>query len=425
MKLLNYSARRYLLFSIILVLLSIPIFYIVINQLFIHAVDESLRQQAIFLPEYRKHIQSEKDLILWENLDRDVTIVPATSKAIQKDPYTVEEYSKINNEYELYRVLDKRIVLFNKEYIIAFKSSLVETDDLIQAVLGLLITLLILLTAGSICINYYISKKIWAPFRSILDYLKVYDLDKGDKEWNEKVRITEFNELTVSINDLIHRSRKTYMAQKEFTENASHELQTPLAIIKSKLELFLQEKTLSEEQSLLIEDMNQAISGLEKLNLNLLLLAKIDNGQYQLNEKFNISEIVQQSISELSFLAEPEKIVLDFQKVEEPQLYGNRPLYSQMVKNLLVNAIRYSKEESVIKIVLSEHKLTFSNPGNPLPFNSSKLFRRFSKPDSVKTGNGLGLSISEKIAELHHQKILYSYMDGSHNFTVDLNNKLH
>lgn len=420
MKLLNYSAQKYLTFSIILVLLSIPIFYIVINQLFINSVDESLKQQASLLPQYTKHITSKKDLILWKNLDWDVDIYPAQSKLIKEEPYTIEEYSKINKEYEFYRVLEQKVTLLNREYIIAFKSSLIEKDDLIQAVLGLLITLLMLLTAGSMYINHYISKKIWAPFRSILDYLKNYDLDKGDKEWEEKAKITEFNELTLSVNDLIARARKTYIAQKEFTENASHELQTPLAIVKSKLELFLQERSLTEEQSLLIEDMNQAISGLEKLNLNLLLLAKMDNGQYQLNEKFNISELVEQSISELSFLAEPVAISIIFQKEDHSPLSGNRQLYSLMVKNLLMNAIRYSRDGSVIKIVLTGQELIVTNPGNPLPFDPSKLFRRFSKPDSVKTGNGLGLAISEKIAELHFQKISYSYLDGSHFFTVNL-----
>ncbi|MEO5910144.1 MAG: HAMP domain-containing sensor histidine kinase [Pelobium sp.] len=419
MKLLNYSAQKYLIFSIILVALSIPIFYLVLNKLFIHSVDESLQQQAVLIPEYTKHIASEKDLILWKNLDWDVAISPFSAESIIDKPYTIEEYSKINKEYEQYRILQKKVVLLNKEYVIAFKSSLIENDDLIKAVLGLLITLLILLTAGSIYINYYISKKLWAPFRSILDYLKIYDLDKGDKEWNEKLRISEFNELTDSVKGLIHRAEKTYMAQKEFTENASHELQTPLAVIKSKLELFLQERDLSEQQSLLIEDMNQAISGLEKLNINLLLLAKMDNGQFQLNEIFNVSEIVEQSVTELSFLADPEEITVNFKHHEDYELAGNRQLYSQMIKNLLINAIRYSDKASVIDIVLNNQELIFSNPGLPIPFDEAKLFRRFSKPSSAKKGNGLGLSISKKIAELHHQKLSYSYLNDAHHFRID------
>nr|WP_294898747.1 HAMP domain-containing sensor histidine kinase [uncultured Pedobacter sp.] len=418
MKLLNYSAQKYLIFSIILVLLSIPIFYVVLNQLFINSVDKSLKQQADLLPEYTKHIDAEDDLVLWKNLDWDVSIAPASSKKIPTGPYTIEQYSKTNHQLEQFRVLKKKVMVLNKEYVISFKSSLIEKEDLIKAVLGLLVTLLLILTAGSLYINHYISKKIWTPFKSILDYLKIYDLDKEEKAWNNKMKITEFNELASSVNDLIHRSRKTYMAQKEFTENASHELQTPLAIIKSKLEMFLQEKELSKTQSLLIEDMNNAISGLEKLNVNLLLLAKMDNGQYQLNETFSIAELVRLSISELSFLAEPAMIVINFEHATDGVISGNRQLYSQMIKNLLVNAIRYSKEASTVVIVLNAHILEFRNPGTRLLFDSSQLFRRFSQHDSVKTGNGLGLSISEKIASLHQQTLSYNYVNGHHHFRV-------
>lgn len=418
MKLLNYSAQKYLTFSIVLVLLSIPIFYVVLNKLFINSVDKSLKQQVHLLPEYTAHIRSEEDLLLWKNIDWDVSISPAYGKIRSQEPYTVNEYSKVHNEDEEYRVLEKKVIILNKEYIVAFKSSLIEKNDLVQAVLVLLIALLVFLTAGSIYINQYISKKIWTPFRSILDYLKIYDIDKGNKEWSEKMKITEFNELTASVNDLTNRSRKTYLAQKEFTENASHELQTPLAIIRSKLELFLQQDTLSEEQSLLVEEMNKALSGMEKLNINLLLLAKIDNGQYQLNEKFSVVELIQQSILDLAFLTDPSAININFKHDADRSLLGNKLLYNQMIINLLVNAIRYSKDASTIEIVLNKDFLKFSNPGNPLPFDASQLFRRFCKHDSVKSGNGLGLSISSKIASLHQQSLSYEYSEGLHHFVI-------
>lgn len=418
MKLLNYSAQKYLSFSIVLVLLSIPIFYVVLNKLFIHSVDESLEQQAELLPEYTKFIDSEDDLTLWKNLDWDVILSKDTGKVLLAKPYTVEEYSKIHHEFEQYRVLEKQVSILGKKYIIAFKSSLVEKDDLIKAVLGLLITLLIFLTAGSIYINHFISKRIWQPFRLILDYLKKYDLDKKETVWTNNSNITEFDELTVSVNDLTQRSRKIYLAQKEFTENASHELQTPLAIIKSKLELFIQQESLSEEQSLLIGDMSKALAGIEKLNLGLLLLAKMDNGQYQLNEHFGVGKLVQQSILELAFLTEPAGITVKFNTDTQVDLLGNQQLYGQMIKNLLVNAIKYSAEDSTIHVTLNNNMLCFTNPGSPLPFDKSQLFRRFSKHDSVKNGNGLGLSISAKIASLHLQKLAYNYASGTHHFTV-------
>ncbi len=117
MKLLNYSAQKYLIFSIVLVLLSIPIFYVVLDKLFTHSVDESLKQQATLLPEYTKHIDSEEDLVLWKNLDWDV-VISSDIKPVKLEPYTVEEYSKINEEFEQYRVLEKEVTILNRQYII-------------------------------------------------------------------------------------------------------------------------------------------------------------------------------------------------------------------------------------------------------------------------------------------------------------------
>lgn len=419
MKLLTYSSQRYLLFSALLVLLSIPVFYLVLEKLFIRAIDESLKQQATLLPQYTRYIKSENDLVLWKNLDWDVAINLAGTARVKDQPFTLVEHSKVYKENEQYRALQKEVKLLNKNYIVTFKSSLIEKDDLIQAVLTLQITLLLLLLVGLLFINNYISKKLWAPFQDILNYLKTFELDKNPASTQLNFKIDEFKELDCSVKDLIFRVNKTYLSQKEFTENASHELQTPLAIIKSKLELFLQEEQLSETQSHLIDEMNTVLTGLEQLNINLLLLAKMDNEQFQLNEEFSIAELIEKTIEELSFFTEAAQQQITFQQEADVRLSGNPQLFRQLLMNLILNAIQYSVTGSEIKIMLSSSGLEVINPGKEFTFKEDKLFKRFSKHQVNATGNGLGLAISQKIARLHKFQLNYIYQQDNHHFIIN------
>ena len=137
-----------------------------------------------------------------------------------------------------------------------------------------------------------------------------------------------------------------------------------------------------------------------------------------MNQNIDIAKVVQDGFTNLSFLAEPYDIVFEFEKESDFAMNGNLQLYSVMVKNLLVNAIKYSDKSSVISVTLNNTKLVFRNPGNPIPFDSSKLFKRFSKLNSSQKGNGLGLAISQKVAELHNQIIVYNYIANAHEFTV-------
>ncbi|TCK85379.1 sensor histidine kinase [Albibacterium bauzanense] len=418
MKLLTYSTKRYLVFSVLLVVLSIPIFYIVLEKLFIRAVDDSLKHQAILLPEYTKHIKSEADIELWKNLDWDIEVNPANGIAIKQRPYTIIEHSKGAKESIQFRALEKDVRLLDRDYVITFKSSLIEKEDLVKAVLGLQIALLSFLFLGYLWINQYISKKIWKPFQGILNYLKTFELDKGIINSNTDLVIDEFRELNYSVNGLVSRVNTAYSSQKEFTENASHELQTPLAIMRVKLELLLQEEHLSESQSKLIDEINGVLTGMEQMNTSLLLLTKMDNQQYPLNEEFSASELIKEIIEELDFFIEVSQHHISYVEETNTSLLGNHQLFKQVVTNLLLNAIKYSAPGSEIRIILSSKSIEIINPGEEMPFKKEKLFERFSKKQGNSKGNSLGLAISFRIIKLHGMKLAYVYQEAHHHFAI-------
>lgn len=420
MRLLSYNSQRYLILSALLILLSVPVFYVVVNTLFLKSVDESLKLEASLLPKYIHHIQKPNDLELWKKMDADLKIEKYNAENFHPLPFTTEAYSPISHEVELYRNLQNKVNLFNQDYIITFRTSLVEKDDLLQSILFLQITLLLFLFIGSTVINRNISKKLWKPFRDILDFLKSFELDQNIASELKKLQIDEFNELNQEIHQLISRTQKTYNLQKEFTENAAHELQTPIAIIKSKIELFYQDKNLTKNQSLLVDQMNQTLNKLNELNKSLLLLAKIENQQFNFKEDILLTQIINETVDELSFFAESKAQEIKIKVVEETKIKGSAILLNQLLKNLLINAIQYAPENGVIELELLERSLIIKNDGKPLVFSEDHLFRRFSKPEKNEAGgNGLGLAICKKIAEAHQLQLSYSYQKNQHQFILN------
>lgn len=419
MKLLTYSSKKYLWLSSLLIVLSIPAFYLVVNSLFLKATDQSLEDQAAEIPKYIQEIKSPADLQLWKKLDNDVDISIFDEDKFKEEPFTVDVLNTETTEFQAYRYLQKQFEIFGIKHTITFKVSLVEKEDLIQSILIVQISLLLLIFIGFVIINRTISNKVWTPFHGILDFLKNYELTKGKELSEEELEIDEFNDLKTDIKNLIQRSQTTYQLQKEFTENAAHELQTPVAIIKSKLDLLIQEKELSKTQSVLIDQIYYVLQKLSDLNKNLLFLSKIDNQQFEFEDDIDCVSTVSTAIESLNFFAEGKYQQLLFPRPEPVSFIGNKALFEQLVQNLLINAIQYSPKGSIVNISLTAESLTFINEGFKLPFSEEKLFSRFSKTiEKEQKGNGLGLAICKKIALVHNFDVRYSYVNAKHHFTI-------
>ncbi|MGF7230522.1 sensor histidine kinase [Arachidicoccus sp.] len=420
MKLLNYTSIRYLLFTALLLFISIPVFYFVLNKIFIHSIDNDLSQQAIEIPIHQNFIKSERDLALWRTLDNDLDIVKADSLVFHKAPFTEKRKTNADDEPEDYRILQKRINILGQEYIVQIKSSMIEQEDLVQTILIIQFTLFCLLLLGAVVINYFINKKVWQPFYENLEFLKSFKLENSVAEPTVDSRIQEFRQLNRSVRQLAVGVRNAYLSQKEFTENASHELQTPLSVLKFKLELLLQDKALSEEQSRLIDDMYQVIEQMERLNKNLLLLSKIENRQFAFNENFEVNAVALETKNELQFMADAKAQEIKINSsVEILSLKGNKQLFKTMIKNLLRNAIQHSESGALITVDVSKDTIIIKNPGMAMSIAKDKLFTRFSKSENVK-GNGLGLAIAKSIATLHYLQLNYYFKEGMHCFQIDI-----
>lgn len=290
---------------------------------------------------------------------------------------------------------------------------------------GMMIQFLLIFIAVALALFItvrFVTKKLWQPFDDTLLKAEQFNLAKSDIPRFTETGIHEFSRLNDSLTQLMTKDKETYRIQKEFTENASHELQTPLAVIRGKLDLLMQQN-LSESQMRLVADLYALTTRMGHLNRNLLLLAKIDNAQYTDMEDVDLSPLISDSLTLYDVLRDGVSLRLDDSNAHGgTKLRANPILLECMLKNLIVNAIRHTPAGGDINITLRHDSLTVSNKADDgKPLDTSVLFCRFHPGDTGNKGNGLGLAIVKAVCDFHRWNVGYSFTSGYHQFTVNFN----
>lgn len=263
----------------------------------------------------------------------------------------------------------------------------------------------------------FILRRLWKPFDDTLKEIEDFRLEDGKLPDLPESNIKEFIRLNHTLEILMKNNLTSYRSQKEFTENASHELQTPLAVFQSKLDLLLQLPDLTERQAEMIQNLYQVSGRLSRLNRNLLLLAKIENNQYARMEETDVVELMEELLPSLETLAGSITIERDF-KVKSLAVHANRTLLESLVSNLVINAVRHNRAGGTIRLVLDERCLMIANTSDEQALNPELIFNRFYRPSEKTKGNGLGLAIVKAICEYHGWSIDYGFQKGIHCFTV-------
>ena len=292
-------------------------------------------------------------------------------------------------------------------------------DDflIIGAVTLLSVLFFIMLLAALIFLNRRLSKRMWQPFYESLELIKSFDLGEPGNPTFQKTGITEFDELNISLQKLLSANLTVYNQQKEFADNASHELQTPLAIVQSKLDLLSQNKQLNDDQFQLIEEAHAALSRASRINKNLLLLTKIENSQFSERETIDLSVILEELLIQFApFLEEKE---LNIRKdIKTPiKIEGNKILIEILFGNLLTNVIRHSISPGEVSVSLSPERFLIANPGNE-SLQVDQLFRRFATTSSATPGTGLGLALVKQISMRYQWKVYYQFQENGHIFQI-------
>lgn len=424
MKLVNQSLK-YLSISILLIVaVWASVFYINILHEIKSSIDEGL--------------ENYKRLIIL-NTQKDTTIL--TKTYFDESFFTIKEIEKerallIKDRYidtliymqdaddeeleaEPVRMLSTAFENNGRFYELKIANSMVEEDDLIKTLLWDIVWLYIILIASIIFINNMVLKKLWRPFYNFLRQLKKYHLGNTTNLPHVKTNTKEFTDLQEAVNTLLKRTITTYEQQKEFIGNASHELQTPLAIAINKLELLLEKGDLQDSQAKSVAEVFQIIERLVRLNKSLLLLSKIDNKQFFDNQSISINEVVQQNVSDLGEFADYKNIDLSVSERHQLTVHMDASLANIVVSNLLKNALFHNVEGGFVQIDLSEHSLRISNTGKAQSLDAKTIFNRFQKSDTETTGTGLGLAIVKAILDLQGFTLRYSFENNLHCFEIN------
>jgi signal transduction histidine kinase len=317
-----------------------------------------------------------------------------------------------------FEILTSNVAWHAKTYQLTTYVSSTEISHLIIKVFLAELVILLLLLIAIVFLNRKSSGILWQPFFSSLDKLKDYDIKKNQAlELPQETGTTEFNQLNRTATGLIGNSNTAYYQQKQFVENASHEIQTPLAIIRSKLELLINEPNLTEKQASLLGDITDANERLSLMNRTLLLLAKIENNQFPETEAVNISNSVEQLIETFKNHYDnfPE-LVSDIKN--NVSLTANRALIEILLSNLITNAIVHNIPGGKMMVGLAQSGFSIENTGPPLDTTAEELFDRFKKGSHSTKTTGLGLAIVRQICTLYHYRVSYQFDNGWHRVMV-------
>ncbi|MDX2249549.1 MAG: HAMP domain-containing sensor histidine kinase [Bacteroidia bacterium] len=305
-------------------------------------------------------------------------------------------------------------------YHITIFDQIVEDDDIYDSLVVGLSRMYILLTIVVILSGLILSKKLLDPFEATLRKIKTFHIQDHQPLEFPKTHTKEFRNLNNFITLMTTKARHDYLNLKEFTENAAHEMQTPLAIAKGKLELLLESSQLDEEQIHMVNSAYMAINKLSRMGNSLALLTKIENMEFANLREINFSEMLEEKLFDFRELIEMREIRLKTEIEPEVKTVMDPMLLDILLTNLLQNAIRHNIENGIIDIHLNNKGLTIKNTGHPPVLPPEQMFERFKKNKQSGESNGLGLSIVKKICEVNQFVIRYDYHSDWHEVSLGI-----
>ncbi|KGO87182.1 sensor histidine kinase [Flavobacterium suncheonense] len=421
MKLLNKSLI-YLSVSLFFVIgLWTVVFYFNMFREIKESIDEGLenyKRQIIYQAQKDPTILNKKTFAEGFFAIREISQAQAVAMT---DTYTdtimlMQDADDEAPEPEPVRLLKTAFENHGKYYELRVINSMVEEDDLVKELFREALGLYLLLIAIIIFINNFVLQRLWKPFYSFLNQLKKYRI--GNKFPEVKTETQEFNDLQKAVTILLQRNAETYEQQKQFIGNASHELQTPLAIATNKLELLIEKGNLQPEQAENIAETINIIERLVRLNKSLLLLTKIENNQFLDNKTVSFNEVVKQSVNDLEEIADYKNVTISVSETSELTAHMNLSLAYAVVSNLLRNAVFHNTENGTVTVTISEKAITIRNTGSKTPISETQLFSRFHKTESNTNGTGLGLAIVKAICDLYEFPIVYRFENDLHCFEL-------
>jgi len=426
MKLLTRYNRVNLVTTIVVMLITGFIYYQAISLILTKQLDKDLVVEENEVFEY-VNLNHQLPQV-FESNDQQITFTSADPGSVTRhflntvyrnkrdDDDHPRKHRHRHEEYESGRGLISSVTVGNKYYQILIVESKVETEDLIQIIFGITAGLILLLLIILFVTNRLLLNRLWQPFYNLLKELRLFNVADSKDIPVVNTTIDEFEELNQAIISMSSRVKSDYKDLKTFTENASHELLTPIAVINSKLDTLIQTDNFSQQQSKLLNDLYSAVSRLTRLNQSLLLLVKIENRLLEDGQLINLRESVEEMLIQFEEIFQDKELKTS-SELADKELNASPYLVDILLNNLLSNAIRHNHKGGEIRIKLTNEELVIQNTGENIALENDYIFTRFHK-SSGSEGSGLGLTISRQICENLGFTLDYDFEGSYHTFTV-------
>lgn len=405
--------RKYLFISMLAILLLGCISHFFIFRFFInYSTDHMLNDQRKKIEHY---VAAHDTLSLATTLVLEpARIEKRQISASEKYPYEIYKdtvmYSEVSGTFTPYRQLYFVVSYKDETHLVNINQPVMVSNDLLYAIISSLLILFILFIAFTYIIGYLLKKNIWSPLNKNLQRLYDYDLKANTKLSLQNSNIKEFDDINNVIMRMVKKINEDYENYRLFTEDASHEMQTPLSIIKSKLDMLLQHESLKNDakQLQVINSLSRTVIRLSKLNKSLLLITRINNDQYKDKSPVRIDNMIESYLIDLGELIQAKKLDTNY-KIEPCEVYINPALSEILISNLLSNAIKHSIPGGKMEITLTDSSLAISNSCE-VGKTDIDLFKRMAVAQNRSgESSGLGLNIVKSICDKNNFDVHYSY----------------
>jgi signal transduction histidine kinase len=415
MKLLSKINRTYFKYGLLVFLIADFVIISLTNYILKQEMDQELKFEATELVETFKrdnNIHSIYPTAVIEKVSSNHKL-----ESVSKDTLI---YDNLQQELAPFREYSTVIATNSQKYKITTRHMLMEFNDIFTLFTSLISVVLFLIFIGFLFFTQRLNSLIWNGFNNNVEQLKSYSFDSPIKLHLSETKIDEFDQLNQVLMNLSDRLEQDYKASKEFSANAAHELQTPLTIIRSKCENLFSKPNLDDETIASLRDIYLNTDRLSGISKALLLLAKIDHGQFNAIESISLSEIFNSYLSSYHEIIQDRELIVNISETQPCLINIDKRLADLMIQNIFINAINHSSVGKDILIKLSADSFTISNHGEQAILQPDQIFNRFYKEDKNQGSTGIGLAIVKKIADHYNIRITYLFKDFKHNFTFHL-----
>ena len=303
-------------------------------------------------------------------------------------------------------------------YELSVSTPTIEKQDLRESIFYLLIGLFVILLVTILIINIWVFYRSMKPFYVLLHWLGDYRLGQTHKPLYNPTHTSEFQKLNDTVVRFAQHSEEVFQQQKQFIGNASHEIQTPLAVCRNRLEMLMEDETLTEQQLGEIIKTYETLEYVSKLNKSLLLLSKIDNHQYSETSKVCLNDVLHSLIPDFEEVYAFKEVSLSLEENARLCADMNEVLATVLMTNLLKNAFVHNVEDGSIRITINKESICFSNTGTLVALDEKRVFERFYQGNKKEGSTGLGLAIANAVCRQFNLELKYVFKDGMHQFWV-------